>query len=446
MKGLKIMIIIVVIIIAVLIGLLFYLSSNSIKEPNLAENAIGNNTTGNSQLNNYENNVTNSIDDSEEAPNQPLDTAEADPNVKAVTNITKFFTVSNCIQQYIDSITQKDSTAVYSLLDESYINTNHITKNNILSNTGNKAYEFTPLKMNILEGLNTEAYAVYGKVLEKQTSGLGEDIYFIVNLCTNNFAFSIYPLSNYTNINQINLKNDDKDIARNDYNFYSYYRITDEDLIRKYMSNFKINIAYNIDNSYNLIDSEYKSKKWNGLSDYKTYIENNMNTIRSSILKSYLITKDGDITYYDYIDNYGNHYVFKATAVMQYTVFLDEYTVLVGDNKKQYDEFDKYNKGKYNLSNFIKMVNTKSYKQIYDALDPTFKNNNFKTQENLKQFIESNMYATNSIEITEVDRDTYEYYVFNCKLTNEDNKSETKDMVIILNQEDGTNFTMSFSF
>ena len=56
------------------------------------------------------------------------------------------------------------------------------------------------------------------------------------------------------------------------------------------------------------------------------------------------------------------------------------------------------------------------------------------------------MYQLNSIEIESYDDETYAYYVFNCQITNMNNTKDTKKMTIIINQSDGTDFTMSYSF
>ena len=72
------------------------------------------------------------------------------------------------------------------------------------------------------------------------------------------------------------------------------------------------------------------------------------------------------------------------------------------------------------------MVNTKDYVPLYNVLDETFRANNFKDIESLKKYIQANMYELNSIEITDFDDATYEYYVFKCKLINLQNKNESK--------------------
>ena len=441
MKKIKIMIIIITIIIIILITSLLLInhSSNEVSNNNFIENIENSSFVA-------DNNIINDINEAEIPESQ--DVVIVDKNIKQVRNSMKFYTVSNCIQLYINNITDKNNILIYNILDEDYINSNGITIENVLDHVGNykQLYDFIPLQMNVLEGINTEIYAVYGKMIKRQSSGIGDDIFFIVKLCKNNLTFKIYPLNNYSHINQIKLENDDKTIEENEYNVFSYYRITDEELIRKYISNFKLNVIYNTSESYNMLDESYREKKFGDIEQYKKYINENINYIRNSILKSYNVYEQENIIYYDYVDNYNNHYIFKETATMQYTVFLDDYTILTGESKKQYDELDKYSKSKYNLANFIKMVNTKDYNAIYNVLDATFRKNNFKTQENLKQFIEENMYDMNSIEIKDVDNETYEYYIFKCQITNLNNEDESKDMIIIINQGEETNFTMSFSF
>ena len=131
---------------------------------------------------------------------------------------------------------------------------------------------------------------------------------------------------------------------------------------------------------------------------------------------------------------------------MQYEVFLDDYTIMSEEQLQYYNKLDEFDKSKYNMSKFIKMVNTKDYKAIYNVLNETFRNNNFKSVDDLKQYIQNNMYELNDIEIDEYDDETYEYYVFNCIITNMRNANESKSMTIIIDQGEGTDFTMSFSF
>ena len=131
---------------------------------------------------------------------------------------------------------------------------------------------------------------------------------------------------------------------------------------------------------------------------------------------------------------------------MRYTTFLDNYTVLTDSYAKEYNQLEKFEKGKYNLNKFINMVNTKDYNAIYNVLDNTFRSNNFNNQLELEQFIKNNMYSLNRIEINDYNNETYEYYVFEVILQNMKNTEERKKMTVILNQTESTDFTISFSF
>ena len=162
-----------------------------------------------------------------------------------VTNNIDFFTVSNCVNQYLDIINTESSiyygydennnygkivsdndikNNIYSLLSESYINNNGIRIDNLYEyiKTNNEKIIFLPLKMNVLTRANAEVYAVYGIEYTLDNTYMGEK-YYIVNLDRNNSTFSIEPIEDgtYSDINQIVLENnDDINIELSDYNEY----------------------------------------------------------------------------------------------------------------------------------------------------------------------------------------------------------------------------------
>lgn len=436
MKKLKKLIFAFIIIIIIILIALLILNKDIDKDNNYI---INNNILNNNE--NQENDLT--YDTSANGGNQPI----KDSNIKAVTNYTKFYTVSNCVQEYLDNANNKNKEVIYNILNDDYINENGIDAKNVLNYTDKltKSYNFTALKMNVLEGINTDVYSVYGKILEEDETGIGEDIFFIVNICKKNMTFSITPLNNSVmSINNIKIKNNDTEIAKNDDNVFSYHRIKEEEIIKKYLAYFKKCMLYNQDEAYNLVNSEYINKRFGNKDEFKKYIEENKFYIYRAILSKYAIDSENKI--YTAIDNYGNHYIFKETAVMQYTVYLDNYTIISEEELAYYNNLDKFDKSKYNLTKFVNMVNTKDYNAIYNVLNTTFRANNFATVDQLKSYLKNNMYDFNVIEIENYDDETYEYYVFNCKITNMQNNNESKNMTIIINQTEGTEFTMSFSF
>lgn len=443
MKKIKIMILLLIIVIILLISLLLVIPNNS----------LGDNSTYGNNEDKYVEEESSHITENyieEASMNNGEEEVIVDANVKEVTNSTKFYTISNCIQKYFDNILIRNKVEVYSMLNNDYINSKGITEENIFNyvHDVNVSCNFTPLGMNFLEGMKTEVYSVYGKVLEKDKSGIGKDVFFIVNLCNQNLTFSITPLieKNYTNIQQINIKNEDIEIERNNYNIFTYYRITDEELIRKYISNYKLNAIYNTKQSYYILDKEYREKRFKDISEYEKYVKDNIDTISNSILKTYKVSEENGIVCYDYIDQNGNHYIFKETAIMQYTMYLDDYTILTEEEKQEYRDLDKIDKARYNLIKFVKMMNSRDYSGIYNVLDNNFKENNYKEIENLKAYIKENAYEYNNINVEDYNDETYEYIIFNCSLINLNNEEESKALTVVINLLENEEFTMSFSF
>lgn len=451
MKTIKIMIIIVIAIIIVLGYSLFAIRNANKSMTDNTENVINNDFIYNNIDNNkFANSIVidnnNLINKDEAQMSEFEDKAIINPNPKPVTSATRFYTIENCVQRYFDAIPNKNSTELFAMLNKDYINSKEITQENVLEHVHSLVApsNFTALEMNVIEGVNTEIYIVRGTILSEEQAGIGNDVFLIVDLGRYSHTFSITPLIGYNNINQVNITNKDIEIEKNDYNSFSYYKIKDEDLIRKYISNYKINVIYNTRQSYYLLDKEYREKRFKNIEEYEKYINDNIDTIKASILNRYKVTKEDDIMIYDYIDNNENHYIIRETAIMQYSILLDDYTVLT---QKEIDEYNKLNdaeKATYNARKFVKMINSRDYEKAYNILDKTFRNNNFKDLESFKKYILENTYKFNDIVIN--DNDAYGYNVLECNLINVNNREERKFMTIVIDLLEDNKFTMSFSF
>lgn len=102
---LKIMTIVTILIIIILIVLIYMLSRNTSNDMQMSnENIIG--TPNNINISNL--------------------------NVEPLKNRNIYYTVINCINQYLKYIVNLESDAVYTVLDNNYIKKNNITKENVL--------------------------------------------------------------------------------------------------------------------------------------------------------------------------------------------------------------------------------------------------------------------------------------------------------------------------
>ncbi len=113
-----------------------------------------------------------------------------------------------------------------------------------------------------------------------------------------------------------------KDYEVNEY--ISTY-VSDEDMARIYLNDYIYNMNLDVDESYNLLDEEYRNKKFGSLDAYKEYV--NSLELSSRTISKYYKKDTGKYIIFGVYDNNNNFYAFKTNGVMQYSVFLDDYTV-----------------------------------------------------------------------------------------------------------------------
>lgn len=105
-------------------------------------------------------------------------------------------------------------------------------------------------------------------------------------------------------------------------NEYSPVNITTEQMANIYLNDFKYNLYNDINYAYQLLNDEYREKKFGSIEAFTNYINGLDN--KNMIVDRY-IEKDADIIMVYTKDN--NLYIFKIISVMEYEVFLDDYTV-----------------------------------------------------------------------------------------------------------------------
>ena len=111
-------------------------------------------------------------------------------------------------------------------------------------------------------------------------------------------------------------------------NEYIPVYVEEADVVIKYLNDFKNSMIYDTEYSYNLLNKQYRDKKFGSVESYQKYIDKILGTsIISLEIEAYKkIVIDG-INFYDIYDISGNHYIFKELSIMNYEVFLDNYTV-----------------------------------------------------------------------------------------------------------------------
>ncbi len=384
--------------------------------------------------------------------------------IENVSDMGKFVTVENCVQQYYDALNDNDSQyyekdggnyikasdeeinqARYSVLSKQYIEKNNININNVNNyiKVIDEKVKVVAMQMKQLIDIETEKYIVYGYIMDtgyKYT----DDFYMFVNLDLNNKTFSIEPINEkYSNIDDIHFENTIKEIQRNDYNGYNDKVLGYSQKAEEYMTKYKNMILAVPEILYNYLDEDYREKRFQNAEKFKQYVNENKQEIMQVTCKQYLVNDLDNITQYVCKDKYGNIYIFNETAPMQFTLTLDTYTILEDTFKNEYNSGNKQKKVVMNIDRWIQMLNNRDYEAAYNVLDETFREKNWGNVEKFKQYIKEKLPAHYKVTYTNFTENNGIYTQdINLKdiLGNEEEISNS----IIMKLEDDYNFIMSF--
>ena len=387
--------------------------------------------------------------------------------VKQVDDNTKFYTVRNCISQYLDVININNSryydaqnqkivtdeelnTEVYNLLDKEYIEKNNITKDNVFDYVDKveEKLSCTPLEMNYIESPTIERYGIHA-MLQDINNNYIKDIYLIVNLDFKNKTFSIEPLGdNYKDLSEVTLVKKEGNIEENDQNSYIEQKINNEYISNQYFSLYRRNILTNPEFVYEHMSSDYSEKRFGTIDDFKKYVSDNLSDIQTIQFKQYLVNTYGEYIEYVAKDQYGNLYIFKEKNPMDFELELDDYTLRNEDEeyKQEYESLSDRNKVANNANIWIKMLNNRDYKSAFEVLDETFRTTYFQNNVDVFEQIMREKYPGHyEIEFTDYSEETG-IPIITFMMTDISGKTSIQiEQNIYMQLKEGTDFVMSFN-
>lgn len=386
---------------------------------------------------------------------------EINQSIEQVTNRNDYYAVKNIIGKYAYAIVDGGTESVYNMINTDYLNKNGITVNNIIEVIDNvigsdlSEEQMNELKLNISiekmyckeSAVNIRTFFVYGNFSNNVEQN---EIAFqiIVEIDSKNNTFYIYPTSyvvqNYKDERDLERYTTAlTEIPKNNYNTFSFVNVDDSTIINDYLSNFKNLLINDVDSSYELLNEDYKTNKFGTIDEYKKYVDNNINYLLSITIDKYKkdVTENG--TRYTCIDENGNYYVFEETAIMQYKVLLDTYTMILPEFAEQYDNLDNTKKVVMNIEKVIQALNLRDFKYIYNKLDDTFKASNFSTLQNFEIYMNENYPSTYNVEYTTYNQENDIY--MQTIILDDKNSDEQKQNTIIMQLKDNYEFVMSFS-
>lgn len=288
---LKISIILIFIIIIALIITLYFLNQTS--------NTNNNNTdTVNEESNNEEteNEVESNSEDISEEGN--------DSSLKIVDDRDTFYTVADCVENYLNYCVDKDANIIYNLLDEEYKEKFDINEENVLSKV--ETYDtykvFRPKKIYQMEqDEKVTRYFVYGTMRDETnardisiTERQETDIYMSVRLNYRNSTYSIM-LDGYMYSQDINHSENINDISITIKDYTNYINrcevtmeITNNTNNSIDVNNLGIQLQYNEEEGYKSgsVNGETPIIEAQQTREVKLIFENNFETPKQIVINN----------------------------------------------------------------------------------------------------------------------------------------------------------------
>ena len=354
-----------------------------------------------------------------------------------VHNATMYYTVKNCFENFIKITEDNEQTNKYNMLSKKTIDNLNINQTNIYEkiNFVKDIEKVNIKKMYVLDRGSIQYYKLQYYTDENVTN----EIYVILDDTNMTFAIEM-PDENFS------IENLQTEIKENNDNSYTYVRISDEQMALNYLEDYNTKALNNPEEAYYLLDEEYRNKRFVGLEDFKKYVEDNKEKLQDAVLKDYSseYINDSYARKITLCDTYDNYYTIYENAILDYTIMLDNYTIKTEDFNEQYNNLSDEEKAKVDLEQFVSMVNTKDYNNIYSLLEDNFKNTNFSSAELVEKFLKQNYFDYNILEITSIDK-SENVYKSKIKLKNNFSKAaEEKIKVIYIYLQEGTDFKIAF--
>lgn len=245
-------------------------------------------------------------------------------NLQYVDDYNEFFSISNCVNKYINYLSNKDNDAVYSLLDEKYLEETIITKDNLFDKIENYSSDLSIniIEMKYAEIKKNKVFYIKGELIKNSydsRKNTGEIFESLLLLDTNNQSYSIYPLNN-------DLKNIVNSIKKVRINKNNYNKIEEANKINKermcvfYLSNYVDHLFNDLEKAYELLsDSMKKNNNFASFDNFSEYINNNINRITTTCDKCSVEEYKNKVVY-SIIDKNNNKYSFTAKDILNYKV------------------------------------------------------------------------------------------------------------------------------
>lgn len=363
------------------------------------------------------------------------------------------FNDDNEKQQFLDDYKSEAIKTIKNLMPEDYIKEYQIN-NKIIENKLSK-YANKNLIINKMyecnKNENLKLFFIYSSALETN-----DELDFVIIVDTTNKTYNLM-LDDYIQKNNINDDmlgkipnfefNDFKNIKVNDSNQYDDPNSTDEAYSRELISDYKNILLNNKEKAYNMLDEDYKNKRFNNnFENFKKFVDNNQSDIEEIDLNKYEISIKDNYTEYICVDQYDDYIIFREnnSNIVDYKAILDVYTIDIEEITQKYNYGDDQTKIAVNVGKIMDALNKKDYEYVYSKLNGTFRQNKFNNISIFENYINNKIFEKSIIDTGDLTQngDTYIYEMTLKDANNED--EEEKTLYLIIRLLDNNDFEISF--
>lgn len=384
-------IILVIAIIVTMIIIVIKENNKNIEENHIVINTASNQIiSGNNTVDN-QNTSGNNVDSNETLDEEDKYQLTLNSNIQKVYGESNYVMLEQCLNTYYRGIKEGDVQKVINLLSDIY-KANNTDVSSLPQ--GFERFRITEAYYKDLSVDKTEYY-VLGNLLWDNYTGMSI-VYVVVTLDTINNTFSITPVNATINnqteyfdiINKTTSQNANA-IIKNENNTIEQKSLTTQEIIQYYLNDYTTMAIYYSEIGYNLLDEEYRTKKFANIEDYKLYITQNALRMENATVVQYAYENKEDYIEYTIIDNYNNTYVIKRFDIMNYKVISDIYTVDLNIVVQKYDNGTDEDKVAINIQKIVEAFNNKDYKYVYSKLSNMSKQNEYTTLETFENSMNS---------------------------------------------------------
>lgn len=352
------------------------------------------------------------------------------------------------IEKFFEYINTKNNEALYGILDSEYIEREKITKEKCVNLLSKQIPQSFYIKEIYTQEIGYQQIDIqennYLKILVRN-NGKESYIYAVIinDLETAAYNINIINEEQYNNYINGKIKIEKTSIELNEYNEIKYSDTYQGKICLIMYDDYINSIKNNVENSYYLLDKDYREKRFLDINEYKEYINTNKEKLFNMTITQFIKDEQDEYTEYICMDNSNNYLIFRVTDGINYTLLLDEYTVDINNAVEKYNKSDIQNKVALNINKFITAINDKNYNYSYSILADSFKQNKYPNINEFRKYIQNNFYEENTVTYNEFTQQGSNYVY---KITLKDkNSGSFKDVTIVMKLKEDTKFEMSFS-